>query len=651
MKALKTMKRTVQQLVWVLMLAALPLAAFAAADTASADKAQQAVATLKSATASPADKALACKRLAVYGQADAVPALVPLLADEQLGAWARTALEAIPGNAPDKALREALGKLQGRLLVGVINSIGVRRDAKAVSALAAKLKDADESVAVAAAIALGRIGGDSAAKALQNSLADRRTEVRSAAARGCIFCGEQLFAGKAYSKAAKLYDIVRKADLPKQRIAEATRGAILARFSNGLPLLLETLRSPDKAMFAIGLSTARELPGRGVTDALVAELRQIAAERQPPLLLALADRNDPAVAPVLLEYAKGGAKPLRLTAIEVLGRLGSGDAVSVLLDAVVDSDAELAAAAKTALAGLPASEVDAPVAARLRTALGGARLPLIQLAGQRQIAAAMPELARAAGDADAKVRAAGLKALGETAGVADLGTLTDLLARAKSDDEISDVQEALESACARLTDKAACAGQLLPRFAALATPAKCALLRVLVVVGTPDALETVRGAITSADAKVRDAAVRTLADWPDAAALPALLEVWRSTTDDSHRFLALRGCVRLLESSPQPAADKVKTFGELLERSPRADDRKVILSGVANVADPAALQLIEPLTESALEAEVELARIGIAEKVAKSVPAVAEAIARELKAKSKSPAVRDRAAKLLRNGK
>ena len=40
----------------------------------------------------------------------------------------------------DKALREAAGKLQGRLLVGVIGSIGVRRDTKAVSLLAKFLR-------------------------------------------------------------------------------------------------------------------------------------------------------------------------------------------------------------------------------------------------------------------------------------------------------------------------------------------------------------------------------------------------------------------------------------------------------------------------------------------------------------------------------
>ncbi len=79
---------------------------------------------------SPAeDKAMACKRLAVFGSAEAAPELAKLLSNEQLSSWARIALENIPGAKVDEALRSASEGLQGRLLVGTLNSIGVRRDA------------------------------------------------------------------------------------------------------------------------------------------------------------------------------------------------------------------------------------------------------------------------------------------------------------------------------------------------------------------------------------------------------------------------------------------------------------------------------------------------------------------------------------------
>ena len=93
--------------------------------------------------AAPADKALACKNLAIHGSANAVPELAKLLPNEQLSSWARIALEAIPDSAADAALRDATQSLQGKLLVGTINSIGVREDAEATDLLAAKLIDED----------------------------------------------------------------------------------------------------------------------------------------------------------------------------------------------------------------------------------------------------------------------------------------------------------------------------------------------------------------------------------------------------------------------------------------------------------------------------------------------------------------------------
>src|SRR5690606_4254703 len=112
------------------------------------------------------------KKLAIHGSSAAVPELAKLLPNPQLSSWARIALEAIPGPEADEALRNAAESLDGLLLVGTINSIGVRRDAKAVELLAGKLKDQDEEVASAAAVALGKIGNAPAVQSLRGALAE-----------------------------------------------------------------------------------------------------------------------------------------------------------------------------------------------------------------------------------------------------------------------------------------------------------------------------------------------------------------------------------------------------------------------------------------------------------------------------------------------
>jgi len=261
----------------------------------SREEKQRKLISVLQSDAPPQDKAITCKQLAIYGTKDAVPALAALLSDERLASWARIALEAIPGPAADEALRDALGKLRGMLLIGAINSIGSRRDAGAVDGLVERLKDADSDVASAAAVALGRIGGDQAANALERSLADAPAGVRPAAAEGCILCAERFLTEEKLAEAMKLYDTIRHSNVPKQNLLEATRGAILARQSAGVPLLVEQLRSADKSRFGIGLRTARELPGREVTEALAVELDRSSPDRQVLLLLALAERCDASV--------------------------------------------------------------------------------------------------------------------------------------------------------------------------------------------------------------------------------------------------------------------------------------------------------------------------------------------------------------------
>ena len=128
-------------------------------------KEREALAVLRS-SATEAEKAAACKRLAVVGSDASAADLAALLSNERLASWARIALEAIPGADVDARLRTAAGSLSGRLLVGVINTIGVRGDAAAIPLLEAKLADADGEVAAAAAAALARIGTPQAAAAL-----------------------------------------------------------------------------------------------------------------------------------------------------------------------------------------------------------------------------------------------------------------------------------------------------------------------------------------------------------------------------------------------------------------------------------------------------------------------------------------------------
>jgi HEAT repeat protein len=272
------------------------------APAAKADPAKL-IAVLKS-DAPFKDKADACRQLAVVGTPDAVPVLAALLGDDKLAHMARYALEPIPDPSVDAAFREALGKLKGKHLVGVIGSIGVRRDARAVLLLTKLLKDADAEVVRAAAGTLGRIGSADAARALEGALADAPAANQLVLCEGLFRCAEALAASKQRDEALGIYDRVRTLKAPHQVRAAALRGAILTRGPKGLPLLGESLRSDEYVLFAAAVRTAQEMPGGEVTDVLTRALDQKSADRQLLVIQALGGRADEKALPALLAAAR-----------------------------------------------------------------------------------------------------------------------------------------------------------------------------------------------------------------------------------------------------------------------------------------------------------------------------------------------------------
>ncbi len=595
---------------------------WAAADPARAEEPDAAarrraelVAAVQSDTTPDAQKAMACKRLAIYGDAESVPALAPLLADERLASWARIALEAIPGPEADATLRDAVATVKGRQLIGVINSIGVRRDAAAVDVLAPRLNDADAEVASAAAVALGHIGSAPATAALEQALGRVPPAVRSAVAKGCVLCAEKLLAEGKREEAAKLYDKVRQADVPKQRVIEATRGAILARQADGVPLLVELLESADRAMFALGLQTVRELPGREATEALVAVLERAAPGRGALLLIALADRDDPAVLPAVLEAATAGEKPVRLAAVGMLSRVGDASCVPVLLDVALEEDEELAGAARKALEQVPGKAVDAALADRLGHAEGAVRPVLIQAAGRRRIAAAVPALLKAADDSDPAVRDAALTALGSAAGPGDLAVLISRVIEPKDGDDVKATAHALQAASIRMPDREATAAQLIVAMAKAPLPAKVAILEILGEMGGTRALAAVGATAKHPSPELQDAATRALGNWMTVDAAPVLLEVAQSP-DSRYQVRALRGYIRLVRQFNVPEPQRVAMCRAALAAATRDEERALVLEVMERYPNVEMLKLaVETGRTTTLKNDAARVALAIAQKI------------------------------------
>jgi HEAT repeat protein len=543
-----------------------------------------------------------------------VPELAKLLPDPQLSSWARIALEAIPGPVVDEALRTAAESLQGQQLVGAINSIGVRRDARAVDALSGRLQDPDAEVASAAAIALGRIGNEAAARVLRAAAAAAPATVRSAIAEGYLLCAERFLNDGKSTEAVEIYDEIRMAELPMQRIIEATRGAILARNADeGIPLLLEQFRSPDKKLFQLALSTAREFPGSQVDRALADELANATPPRAALIIQAMADRPETVVMETLLEAAARGDRQVRLSAIDALGRVGDEASLDVLLESALEPDADLARASREALARIPGEKVDRRIVELLRTAAGRIYPLLVELVGQRRIAAT-DLLIKAMNDSDPAVRRAALVALGETVSLRDLSVLiAEVLSPAHSDDSAV-AQQALRAASVRMPDREACAAELTTAFQSAGSSTQGSILEILADVGGDTALKTIGDAAKSADPRLQDVGSRLLGKWNHVNAAPVLLDLANTAPDEKYRIRALRGFIGIARKFDMADQQRAEMCRQAFTMAGRLDEKKLVLEvlklypakGTLDLAIEA-MQLPE-LKVQATEATLEIAR-------------------------------------------
>ena len=624
--------------------AALPAAQDAAAKAA---KEQKLLAVLGS-DAPLFDKARACQQLAVVGSKKAVPALAKLLGDKSLGDYARFALEPIDDPSVDTALRQAMGKLEGRGLAGVVNSIGVRRDAKAVGGLKKLVSEPAKGAAPQALAALGRIATDEAIETIRQTLTKGPAALRMPAADACLAAAQRLSARSKGPEAAKLYDIVRKADVPPHLRTAATYHAILARGPAGMGLLIEQLRAKDPATVGVALRAARKLAGPAVSKTLAAELPKMKPALQVLVIKALVDRGDRIARGEIAVLAASETLEVRLESLKALGRIGDASAVVVLAKAAGAGGKE-AAVARGSLRILKAPGTGAAILAGMKRAKGEVRIEMINVLADRRYTAATPVLLNEATAADSEITKATFKALGVLGGAKDIPAMLKLLADLRGD-SASQAETAIVRMAARGADPAKRADAVL---AALGSTKKAALraslVRVLGRIGGKKAYDAVAAAARDPEPDVTDAGIRALAAWPDGRAEAILLDLARNVPDRTHRVLALRGYVRVLglatDRQPQEAARK---YAELIALVADADSGKLVLSGLAKVAHGDALKLaMEQVGNPAVRAEAGLAAVSIARLTMGADRKAVRAAMEKLLAVSKNKAITAEARKII----
>jgi HEAT repeat protein len=528
------------------------------------------------------------------GTAKEIPAVATWLGDEKFSHMARYVLESMANADADAAMRNALSSARGLALVGIVDSLGNRRDKEAAGAIAPLLKSDDTALAKAAARALGKIATPDATKGLADARASASKELKDAVTDAYLRCADAMVDARQLEDAVKIYDSFRgTAEATSIRLA-AHRGLVRANPAGAAALIIEMFTSDDRAVRALAPGLAREVKGADATRALAESRSKLNPESQALLLEALADRGDPAAKTEVIAAAGSPEQVVRLAAIRTLAALGDASDVPMLVEKASKGDDKERDAARFALARLRGKDTDAAIFKAMSADAPEKSTEVIRALAARGAVGMVEQIMELAKKNESEpIRISALGALGALIEPRGFDALIELIGGAKSDAEREAARAAVAAAGVRLDSPDGAAQTIAAAIAKGTPPTKAALLDVLARIGGPKALDVVHKVLADGPPEiVYDAAVRALTNWREATAIPDLLYVARAG-QKKHKVIALRGITRLmsLPGVTRNPEESLRLCRAMMEVAERPDEKRLVLGRLAELKDAGALEL------------------------------------------------------------
>lgn len=562
------------------------------------------------------EKCAACRQLRVIGTAESVPALAALLGDERVGHAARYALEGMPYAEAGTELREAIGKTSGLVKAGLIDSVGWRGDSTAVGLLVPLLSDRDATISATAATALSRIGGADAEAALTAACQKSKGQAGSAVAEALLQCAERRLSVGDDAGAAGLYRKVMAAAPSPAIRAAAWRGLALSDGERRGALVAEALKSEDKNLYGMAAMIVRDEPSKSGAEAMSRGLAGLRPQVQTLLINALSQRGDGAGAAMIKDACDSRDAAVRGAALGALGKIGDETCIALLIKYAAADSGDEGAAAMASLGILKGAKVNPALVAELKRGDKAGKVVICRALLERNAVEAAPALVEAAKAGGGAVRAEALKALRDLAGKGEIPALVDLIF-AVEPSQADEVGKALSSVGRRHSVQKECTETILSKYKAAGSDGqRVALLMTLGGLGDVAALPILRESLQGGSSEVRYAAIKALSIWPSAIVAGDLVKVVETTDNRTHRVLALRGYIDLIDSASLPADEKLGHYRRAMQLADQDAEKKNVLSSLGALDTLGAFQTAASLVgDAALKNEAALAACVIAEKL------------------------------------
>jgi len=574
--------------------------------------------------ASWAAKQFVCGELSIIGTGKSADTLANMLNDPQTSDIALYALQRIQSDKIDVALRGMLPKATGKTRVGIINTMGHRRDGQAVSLLSDVIDNSNDAPAIEAAVsALGFIAGEESAKVLSAARGKCSQEVLPAVLDAYLKCADGFVEAGDKDKAMVIYKEMYGSQHSSVIRMAAMTGMVLADKDSGPDIIIENLKGNDNKICSAAVRLINQVPGEKMTTALISELGSFGPFVQSQVIAALAVRGDGAALPAVVKAASSDDREVRMAALQAIGKLGDASSVAFLSElAAKTNDTDEKTLARMSLYALSGEDINAVISEQLAgETRATVKMELIQAVGQRVIAGAVAALLKSAEGAEVNVRIAMQKNVRIIAEPSDLPALVEILTEAKSKAERNEAEKTLVAVAGK-AEPGKKTGAILEKLADVTdVDNKCSLISVLGEIGD-DGLDAIREGLKDKEPEVQKSAIRAMSVWPNPAPLDDLLSVAQASDDDVQKVLALRGFVKLLAYESDRSEEQTsQMYEQAMNLASQPGEKKMVLGGLANMKDVASLKMaVGYLSDQTLKQEAAAAVIKISQATRKTNP-------------------------------
>ncbi len=193
---------------------------------------------------------------------------------------------------------------------------------------------------------------------------------------------------------------------------------------------------------------------------------------------------------------------------------------------------------------------------------------------------------------DHELQLAAIKTLGKSGSENDLKNLANILITTDDKSKMNALISAIININSRSINQKKSVNYLVDSYKDSSPENKIKLMKLFSRISHDKFLILLQQEIKNADIKLREAALRTLYKWQHENALDLLIEFALEHEDDTHRILAIRAAIRILNQNRISDPFALDYYRKIMSATFRVQEKRLVFAGLANIESNSSLQYL-----------------------------------------------------------